>query len=91
VGGLRISADAKLTFAQAGKMWLEADKHALSTSPVKRREMHIKGLLPYFQDIPIRNVTDQDCDRWVAGPGRPNATRGQKSSEALPTKAATPP
>jgi len=24
VGGLRISADAKLTFAQAGKMWLEA-------------------------------------------------------------------
>lgn len=65
VGGLRISADAKLTFAQAGKMWLEADKHALSTSTVKRREMYIKGLLPYFQDIPIRNVTDQDCDRWV--------------------------
>jgi hypothetical protein len=24
LGGLRISADAKLTFAQAGKMWLEA-------------------------------------------------------------------
>jgi integrase len=65
VGGLRISADAKLTFAQAGKMWLDADKHALSTSTVKRREMYIKGLLPYFQDIPIRNVTDQDCDRWV--------------------------
>ena len=65
VGGLRISSDAKLTFAQAGKMWLDADKHALSTSTVKRREMYIKGLLPYFQDIPIRNVTDQDCDRWV--------------------------
>jgi len=29
VGGSRISADAKLTFAQAGKMWLEADKHAI--------------------------------------------------------------
>ena len=65
VDGLRTTADAKLTFAQAGKMWLEADKHALSTSTVKRREMYIKGLLPYFQDIRIRNVTDQDCDRWV--------------------------
>jgi integrase len=69
VGGLRISTDAKLTFAQAGKMWLEADKHALSTSTVKRREMYIKGLLPYFQDIPIRNVTDQDCDCWVKDRG----------------------
>ena len=53
VDGLRTTADAKLTFAQAGKMWLEADKHALSTSTVKRREMYIKGLLPYFQDIPF--------------------------------------
>ena len=65
VGCLRISSDAKLTFAQAAKLWLGADKHALSLNTIKRRQLYIKGLLPYFENMPIRNVTDHHCDRWV--------------------------
>lgn len=69
VGCLRISPDAKLNFEQAAKFWLETNKHALSSSTIKRREMYIKGLVPYFKDSPVRNITDQDCDRWVTERG----------------------
>jgi integrase len=27
--------------------------------------MYIKGLAPYFRNLPIRNITEQNCDRWV--------------------------
>jgi integrase len=65
VTGLKTSPDGKLTFEQAAKLWWEADKHALSSSTLKRRELYIKGLNPFFEEMPIRNITDQDCDRWV--------------------------
>ena len=25
----------------------------------------IKGLAPYFKNLPVRNITEQNCDRWV--------------------------
>jgi integrase len=65
IGCLKISADAKLNFEQAANLWLETNKHALSSNTVKRRKMYIKGLAPYFRNLPIRNVAEQDCDRWV--------------------------
>ncbi|MGH7953822.1 MAG: tyrosine-type recombinase/integrase, partial [Limisphaerales bacterium] len=65
VGCLKISPDAKLHFEQAAKLWLETNKHALSSSTVKRRNMYIKGLAPNFGSTPIRNIAAQDCDRWV--------------------------
>jgi integrase len=65
IGCLQISAEARLSFDQAAKLWLETNKHALSSSTVKRKEMYVKGLLPYFENMPVRNVTPQDCDRWV--------------------------
>jgi integrase len=27
--------------------------------------MYIKGLAPYFKNLPVRNITEQNCDRWV--------------------------
>ena len=65
VGCLKISDDAKLNFEKVAKLWLETEKHALSSSTVKRREMYVKGLAPNFGNVPIRNITSQDCDRWV--------------------------
>jgi hypothetical protein len=65
VGGLQISADAKLTFSGAATMWLDADRHALSASTNLRRELYVKGLLPFFEGIPIRNITSAHCQRWV--------------------------
>jgi integrase len=65
VGCLKISDDAKLNFEKVAKLWLETEKHALSSNTVKRRDMYIKGLAPNFENAPIRNVTVQDCDRWV--------------------------
>lgn len=69
IGCLKNSADAKLNFEQAANLWLETNKHALRSPTVKRRKMYIKGLAPYFRNLPIRNITEQDCDRWVAERG----------------------
>ena len=69
IGCLKISADAKLNFEQTAHLWLETNKHALSSNTVKRRKMYIKGLTPYFRNLPIRNITPQNCDRWVAERG----------------------
>jgi hypothetical protein len=52
-----------LSFTQAAQLWLETNQHALSSSTVKRKEMHVKGLLSYFENMPVRNVRPQDCDR----------------------------
>jgi hypothetical protein len=63
IGCLKISQDAKLNFKQAAKLWLETNRHATSSGTVKRREMYIKGLVPYFKNLPVRNITEQNCDR----------------------------
>ncbi len=65
IGSLKISADAKLNFQKAAKLWLETEKHSLSSNTVTRREMYFKGLSPNFGITPIRNIMVQDCDRWV--------------------------
>jgi integrase len=65
IGCLKISPDAKLNFEQAANLWLETNRHAASSGTVKRRQMYIKGLSPYFKNLPVRNITEQNCDRWV--------------------------
>jgi hypothetical protein len=32
---------------------------------VKRRKVYSQGLTPYFRTLPIRNIAEQDRDRWV--------------------------
>src|SRR5271165_256711 len=44
IGCLQISPEARLSFTQAAQLWLETNKHALSSSTVKRKEMYVKGL-----------------------------------------------
>jgi hypothetical protein len=59
VGCLKISPEAKLNFEQAAKLWLETNKHALSSNTAKRRKMYIKGLAPNFRNLPIRNIAER--------------------------------
>jgi len=64
IGCLKISPDAKLNFEQAAKLWLETNQHAASSGTIKRRKC-ISRVSPIFKNLPVRNITEQNCDRWV--------------------------
>ena len=68
IGCREISPDAKLTFEQAANLWLETNKHALNSNTVKRREMPLKGLTPFFRTLPTAPADNaaaarSDCPR----------------------------
>lgn len=69
VGALTISDDSNLTFQQTANRWLDTVKHALSSSTVTRKEIHIRELARFFTGVSIRNVTPHHCDRWVSERG----------------------
>jgi hypothetical protein len=52
IGCLQISPEARLRFTQAAHLWLETNKHALSSSTVKRKGTQVKGLLPISRRCP---------------------------------------
>lgn len=69
VGNLKISDDARLAFPEIARRWLAADQQGLKPASIKRRETCIKNLTPFFQGIPIRNISAEACERWVTQRG----------------------
>jgi integrase len=67
VGGLVISDDARLSFADIAQRWMDATAHTLKPSTVTRRQTCIKNLTPYFAGVSVRNIQPQHCERWVKG------------------------
>lgn len=65
VGNLTLSEDARLSFDDLAKRWIETTRHTLKPSSVIRREKCVKGVAPFFQGMLIRNVQPQHCERWV--------------------------
>lgn len=65
VGGLVISEDARLSFADIGQRWMDSKAHALKASTVKRRDICLRNVAPYFAGVAIRNVHAQQCERWA--------------------------
>jgi len=65
VGNLTISEDARLSFDDLAKRWIETTRHTLKASSVIRREKCVKGIAPFFRGMTIRNVQPQHCERWV--------------------------
>ena len=65
VGGLVMSEDARLSFADIGQRWLDSTAHTLKASTIVRRKICLKNLAPFFAGVSIRNVQSQDCERWV--------------------------
>ena len=71
VGNLKISDDARLSFAEIAARWMANTSHTLKASSVIRRNTCIKNLTPFFAGITIRNVQTEHCERWLT-------TRGPK-------------
>ena len=65
VGNLTISDDARLSFDEIAKRWMDTTKHVLKESTIKRRDTCIKNLSPFFHGIAIRNIVPSHCERWV--------------------------
>ncbi len=70
VGNLSLSEDSKANFADIARRWLDATRHALKESTVRRRETCVKNLTPFFKGVTVRNATTRQCERWVAERGR---------------------
>ena len=70
IGNLSLSEDSSATFDDVARRWLDATRHALKESTVRRRETCVKNLTPFFKGVTIRNATARQCERWVAERGR---------------------
>jgi len=62
---LRVTEDARLSFADVAKRWMAVTAHTLKPSSALRREQCIKTLAPYFAGVSIRNIQRQHCERWL--------------------------
>ncbi len=65
VGNLTISEDARLSFDDMAKRWMDTTKHALKASTITRRETCIANLSPFFKGVSVRNAQPQHCERWL--------------------------
>lgn len=69
VGNLTTSDEARLSFEEVGRRWVALTAHALKPSTVKRRELYLKSVAPFFAGISIRNIQPHHCERWLAERG----------------------
>lgn len=75
VGNLKITDEARLSFAEVAARWKTATQQGLKTSTVTRRQTCIENLAPFFLGISIRNIQPIHCDRWVTERGPKIAAR----------------
>ena len=57
VASLSLTEDSDITFKDLAARWLETVKHSLKTSTVKRRELCIRTLSPFFGHTPVRKIS----------------------------------
>jgi hypothetical protein len=69
VGNLGISIEANLSFTECAEKWMATTRHALKPSSVRRRELCISALKPYFHGVAIRHIARHHCDRWLTDRG----------------------
>lgn len=65
IANLTLSDTRNATFEALSKSWLEGVRHALKPATVARREICIKGLAPFFNAVPVRNIATAQCDKWL--------------------------
>jgi integrase len=71
VVNLSLTEDSDITFEDLAKRWLDIVKHSLKTSTVKRRELCIRTLSPFFGHTRVRKISSSQSEKWVV-------TRGKK-------------
>lgn len=69
VGNLKISDDARLSFDDMAKRWMDTTQHTLKASSITRRWTCIKNLSPFFRGVNVRNIQPQHCERWLTERG----------------------
>ena len=62
--------NASITFEQYSKRWIEAKAASLKSKTIRRMKDCLKGIKPYLGNTLIRNITYQDCERWLIGRGK---------------------
>jgi integrase len=62
----RVEGIGKISFKRLAERWLETIRYALKPSSLRRRETSIVQLNRHFGSLPVRNITAQTCDEWIA-------------------------
>jgi integrase len=75
IGCLTLTDDAKLGFEAVATRWLESIKHTLAPGTIEQREIRIKNLAPFFNGVPLRNITPFQCEQWAVKRGAKLATQ----------------
>jgi integrase len=47
------------------KRWLEVQSPNLKPGCIERYDQHIRGLAPFFADVPLRKITSTHCEKWL--------------------------
>ena len=47
------------------KRWLDVQRPNLKPRCIKRYEQHIRGLAPFFKDVPARRISAVQCEEWL--------------------------
>jgi integrase len=72
---------ASITFEKYSERWIMAKEASLKSQTIRRMKDCLKGIKPYLGDSLIRNITYQDCERWLIGRGKvlkPSAYRQER-------------
>ncbi len=62
-------------FEAVANRWLESIKHTLAPGTIEQREIRIKNLAPFFNGVPLRNITPFQCEQWAVKRGAKLATQ----------------
>ena len=61
---------ASITFEKYSERWIKAKEASLKSLTIRRMKDCLKGIKPYLGNNLIRNITYQDCERWLIGRGK---------------------
>jgi integrase len=65
IANLTLSGAGSTNFDAVADSWLDARRHALKSKTVRRRQVCIKGLTPFLNVVPVRNVSSAQCEKWL--------------------------
>jgi integrase len=65
IAKLTLTDTGSTNFEAVAKSWMDSKRHALKPATISRREVCIKGLTPYLNPVPIRNISSAQCEKWL--------------------------
>jgi integrase len=65
IANLTLTDTRSTNFEAVAKSWLDSKRHTLKPKTINRREVCIKGLTPFLNSVPIRNISSAQCAKWL--------------------------